>query len=61
MEQPKDYETFEEFLDSGYKEAEHFFSTAPSHLKTETAQKLWDKISSWDSSSWWQDVVKFER
>lgn len=50
-----------EYLDSGYKEAEHFFRTAPDRLETETAKKLWEKISSWDSSTWWQDVVKFER
>ena len=50
-----------EYLDSGYQEAEHFFETAPDHLKTETAKKLWQRISSWDSSAWWQDVVKFER
>ena len=50
-----------EYLDSGHSEAEHFFSTAPDHLKTETAQKLWARILSWDSSEWWQKVVKFER
>jgi putative hydrolase of HD superfamily len=50
-----------EYLDSGHKEAEHFFKTAPDHLETETAQKLWSHMSSWDSSEWWQDVVKFER
>lgn len=50
-----------EYLDSGYQEAEHFFRTAPEHLATETAQKLWSRIDSWDSSAWWQDVVKFER
>ena len=32
-----------EYLDSGYKEAEHFFETAPDHLETETAKKLWQK------------------
>lgn len=50
-----------EYLDSGYAEAEHFFERAPGHLRTATAKRMWERISSWDSSSWWQDVVKFER
>lgn len=50
-----------EYLDSGFQEAEHFFERAPGHLKTATAKKMWQRILSWDSSSWWQDVVKFER
>jgi len=50
-----------EYLDSGHQEAEHFFERAPQHLETETAQELWKKIGSWDSSSLCQDVVKFER
>jgi len=50
-----------EYLDAGYQEAGHFFDRAPEHLETETAQKFWKNISTWDSSSWWQDIVKFER
>ncbi|MEW5894237.1 MAG: HD domain-containing protein [Candidatus Omnitrophota bacterium] len=50
-----------EYLDSGYLEAEHFFGCAPMHLKCQTAQKIWLKIADWDSSDWWQNVVKFER
>lgn len=50
-----------EYLDSGYQEAGHFFETAPSHLESDTAKKLWEQILSWDSSDWWQDVVKFDR
>jgi putative hydrolase of HD superfamily len=50
-----------EYLDSGYQEAEHFFQTAPDHLATGTARGLWERMRSWDSSAWWQSVVKFER
>jgi putative hydrolase of HD superfamily len=50
-----------EYHDSGYQEAEHFFERAPDHLKTKTAQALWREIRAWDSSQWWQNVVKFER
>jgi putative hydrolase of HD superfamily len=50
-----------EYHDSGHLEAEHFFERAPDHLKTKTAQALWQEIRAWDSSQWWQDVVKFER
>lgn len=50
-----------EYLDSGYAEAEHFFETAPQHLVTDTAKELWEQLLQWDSSTWWQRVVKFER
>ena len=50
-----------EYLDSGHKKAEKFFQKAPDHLKTKTAQRIWQKIKEWDSSSWWEQVVKFER
>ncbi|HSV43893.1 MAG TPA: HD domain-containing protein [Candidatus Bathyarchaeia archaeon] len=50
-----------EYLDSGYQEAEHFLERAPEHLKSVTAVALWKNLQSWDSSQWWQHVVKFER
>ncbi len=50
-----------EYLDMGHREAEHFFEQAPSHLKTKTAQLWWRELKYWDSSAWWQRVVKFER
>lgn len=50
-----------EYLDQGYPGAEKFFERAPDYLKTKTARQLWQKIKTWDSSEWWQDVVKFER
>jgi len=50
-----------EYLDMGFGEAEHFFERAPDHLHTRTAQELWLSLKSWDSSRWWQAVVKFER
>ncbi len=50
-----------EYLDMGFPEAEHFFERAPEHLHTKIAQELWRNLKSWDSSQWWQAVVKFER
>ena len=50
-----------EYLDSGHKKAEKFFKKAPDHLKTKSAQACWANIENWDSSQWWEDVVKFER
>ena len=50
-----------EYHDHGYLKAEKFFKTAPDHLKTKTARKLWKTIRNWDSSAWWEKVVKFER
>jgi len=50
-----------EYFDSGHLEAEHFFRKAPSYLKTASAKKFWKTIQDWDSSDWWQSVVKFER
>lgn len=50
-----------EYYDSGYAKAKKFFRTAPDHLKTRTARKLWQQIKRWDSSAWWEKVVKFER
>ena len=50
-----------EYYDSGHLQANKFFTTAPDHLKTKTAKKLWKTMKSWDSGSWWENVVKFER
>ena len=50
-----------EYYDSGHLEAEHFFARAPKHLKTRSARRIWKRIRSWDSSDWWQEIVKFER
>ena len=50
-----------EYLDAGYTKAKKFFRTAPDHLKTKTAQRYWKTIKAWDSSLWWEQVVKFER
>lgn len=50
-----------EYLDNGYPVAKTFFKRAPNHLKTKTAKQLWAKALKWDSHTWWQNVVKFER
>jgi putative hydrolase of HD superfamily len=50
-----------EYYDGGYLKAKKFFKTAPDHLKTQSARKLWQKIRTWDSSRWWESIVKFER
>ncbi|MCR4337359.1 MAG: HD domain-containing protein [Candidatus Omnitrophica bacterium] len=50
-----------EYHHAGYAEAEHFFQRAPELLKTKSAQALWREMITWDSSDWWQKVVKFER
>lgn len=50
-----------EYLDNGYPVAKTFFKRAPDHLKTKTAKALWVNMTKWDSHSWWQNVVKFER
>ena len=50
-----------EYVDLGFPVARTFFKRAPEHLKTVTARKLWRQALSWDSHSWWQNVVKFER
>ncbi|MCK5178493.1 MAG: HD domain-containing protein [Candidatus Omnitrophica bacterium] len=50
-----------EYYDSGYLKTEKFFKTAPDHLKTKTARRFWKQIKQWDSSQWWEDIVKFER
>ncbi len=50
-----------EYYDSGHKIAKSFFRKAPSFLKTKSAKMLWNKMRRWDSSSWWKNIVKFER
>lgn len=50
-----------EYLDNGYPVARTFFKRAPDYLKTKTARGLWKQALEWDSHSWWQNVVKFER
>jgi len=50
-----------EYYDNGHTKAKKFFKTAPNHLKTKTAKKMWKQIKEWDSGRWWEDVVKFER
>jgi putative hydrolase of HD superfamily len=50
-----------EYEDNGYPVAEKFLKRAPGFLKTRTAQKLWKAMQRWDSTVWWENVVKFER
>ncbi len=50
-----------EYYDQGVTTAKKFFVTAPDHLKSKTARQLWQRIRKWDSSAWWENVVKFER
>ena len=50
-----------EYLDNGYPVAKTFFKRAPDHLRTKTAKALWKATLKWDSHTWWQNVVKFER
>lgn len=50
-----------EYFDHGHLKAEKFFKKAPEHLKTKTAQDLWKIMKKWDSSAWWENVVKFDR
>lgn len=50
-----------EYTDHGHVGAKKFFKTAPDHLKTKTAQRLWKEALEWDSTEWWENVVKFER
>jgi putative hydrolase of HD superfamily len=50
-----------EYQDNGYPVARKFLRRAPGFLKTRTAQKLWKSLQRWDSTVWWENVVKFER
>lgn len=50
-----------EYQDNGYPVAAKFLKRAPGFLKTATARKLWSALQHWDSTAWWENVVKFER
>ena len=50
-----------EYYDHGFTKAKKFFRKAPNYLKTSVAKKFWNQIKRWDSSRWWEDIVKFER
>jgi putative hydrolase of HD superfamily len=50
-----------EYLDHGHKVASKFLRRAPGFLKTRTAKELWKALQKWDSTVWWENVVKFER
>ena len=60
-----------EYYDNGYKKARLFMQRAPDHLRTRSAKRIWQQVGavtaarssegSWNSSDWWQDVVRFER
>jgi len=50
-----------EYQQDGHAKAKIFLKRAPSFLKTKSAKKLWKQLQTWDSSLWWQNVVKFER
>ncbi len=50
-----------EYKDNGSPVASKFLKRAPGFLKTRTAKKLWESLQRWDSTLWWENVVKFER
>ncbi|OGX05954.1 MAG: hypothetical protein A2Z88_02665 [Omnitrophica WOR_2 bacterium GWA2_47_8] len=50
-----------EYYDRGFSGAKRFFKRGPDFLKTKTAKRFWQQIKKWDSHSWWENVVKFER
>lgn len=50
-----------EYYDAGHTTAKKFLQRAPKHLKTQTAKDIWSRIGEWDSSQWWEQVVKFDR
>ncbi len=50
-----------EYMDNGYPVARKFLKRAPGFLKTRTAINLWGSLQEWDSTVWWENVVKFER
>ena len=50
-----------EYADQGFTKAKKFFKESPRHLKTKSARRFWQRIKTWDSSRWWESVVKFER
>jgi putative hydrolase of HD superfamily len=50
-----------EYADLGFQSAKKFFKQAPEHLQTKSAKRLWESSGSWDSSTWWEELGKFER
>lgn len=50
-----------EYTQSGHPIAQTFLKRAPGFLKTKTAKALWESLKKWDSSVWWDNIVKFER
>jgi putative hydrolase of HD superfamily len=50
-----------EYDQQGHAKAKTFLKRAPDFLRTKSAQKLWKQLVRWNSASWWQNVVKFER
>ena len=50
-----------EYKDNGSPVASKFLKWAPGFLKSRTAKKLWNSLQRWDSTLWWENVVKFER
>ncbi|HLF18288.1 MAG TPA: HD family hydrolase [Candidatus Omnitrophota bacterium] len=50
-----------EYFDSGHFKTKKFFQQAPDHLKTASAKGLWQSMKKYDTSQWWEKVVKFER
>lgn len=50
-----------EYEDNGSPVARKFLKRAPGFLRTKTAKKLWKALQGWDSTVWWENVVKFER
>lgn len=50
-----------EYYDGGFTKAKKFFKVAPNHLKSQSAKEFWQEIKLWDSSQWWEKIVKFER
>ena len=50
-----------EYYDSGHLKTKRFFQQAPDHLKTSSAKGLWRSMKNYDTSRWWEKVVKFER
>ena len=50
-----------EYVDNGHPVAKKFLQRAPGFLRTRTAKALWKDLQTWDSTLWWENVVKFER
>jgi putative hydrolase of HD superfamily len=50
-----------EYYVRGHQTAKTFFQKAPDHLRTGTARRLWRRMKTWDSTKWWENIVKFDR